>query len=330
MTIETTFATRANSAMLRAGRDFTVTSKIAGLGMRSELRKLEVAETNATERALIAADKIGKVKKVAYAEPGDVPEAPKKYTKADLQAGISHTYIARRLRSGYEVFAGPFLLRGMLDSRTSMRKFQAANPTLDPRTLEFVRGRELAGTDKTVKFADTFKPRAVRTAPKTTDRRPKPVETAAQKAAAKKRQEAWNQRRLAGKATRMIKALSTPDYSKLYVIDDKRNRIVAGPFSKLADATKAAADVKNAVVLSGRQCRNESLKYATSFKANKEFKLTVGMFAVGVTVKLNGKRVKITAFDKAHKIVRTGYGDFFMVDCTFDPVANVIVAPNQK
>ena len=319
MNIENSFATYADSAVARTKRGFTTASKITGLAIRSDLRKLEEAETKATTKALA---KASSVKTLSGGSKLDV--GPTAVPPANHRLRLSGYYVCRqRQRNVLEILQGPYASYGQ--AQTASRRYLTKTQD-DPRKIEILRGITLRS--RTTKFAADFVEAVVRNV---AHAHPLPkIATADEKARIAKQRELAKQRIAKRRAEDLIRSLGSPDYSKLFVVDDKRKRIIHGPFGKHADAVKAAAGLKNVVILSGRQCNNESLKYASDFKANKEYKLTVGMFAVGVTVKLNGKKVKITAFDKTHKIVRTGWGDFFMVDCTYDLKTRTIIAPTQK
>ena len=324
MIIENSFTACANSAMNRAKRSFTVATKTTGLAIRSDLRKLEDAEAKATTKALAKASAVKTLSGGSKLDVKPAPKAKPAVAPANHSIKASGFYVCRQRQKGVlEILHGPYASYGQ--AQNALRRYLTKTQD-DPRKVEVLRGVTLR--NRTTKFATDFVEAVVRNVAHAHPL--SNIATPTEKARIAKQREIAMARMALRRAETAIRRLGSPEYSKLYVVDDKRKRIVAGPFSKHKDALAALAGVKNGVVLAGRQCTNESLKYATDFKANKVFKLTVGMFAVGVTVKLNGKKVKIAAFDKAHKIVRTGSGDFFMVDCVYDPITRTIIAPNQK
>lgn len=180
---------------------------------------------------------------------------------------------------------------------------------VDPRTLHVIMGRQLNSGKFTV--AKSLRLPVVSAA---AQQRAKPKVTATQIAARKASQAAVNARRAVIRADRLVRRACDFVASKLYVVDDKRNRVVAGPFGKHKEASTLAGGQKHLIVLTGTQCRNEDLKYLLGFKPVTAPRVTANMFAVGVTIMVAAVRAKITTYQAKTKTVVTNLGTVHSTD----------------
>lgn len=287
------FGHRAETGFKQAKYAFSV-------AVRKQLTKVGDAEQKATDKALAGVEKLIKLTTTIAAENKQEKAAPKVAVKQPLLRSI-HYYLVRKARGVCEVVAGPFGFRGQSQSAT--RTYLMQNTSVDPRTVHVIMGRQLNSGKFTV--AKSLRLPVISAA---AQQRIKPKVTAAQIASRKANQAAVNARRAVIRADRLVRHACDFVASKLYVVDNKRNRVVAGPYSKHKEASTLASGQKHLIVLTGSQCRNEELKYVLGFKPLVQPRVTANMFAVGVTIMVAAVRAKITTYDTKTKTVGTNLG----------------------
>jgi len=278
-----------------------------GNDSQKALKKVGDAEQKATDKALAAGVKADKLTTTIVAENKATPAA--KQVQPHLSA--IRLYLVRKVRATQELVAGPFAFREQ--ARTALRNFLMANHQVDPRQMFMRMGRELNHGKFTV--AKGLRLPKAKVISVRTDARPKA--TAKQIAQRKASQAATNARRAVIRSNRLITTAIRIKSGSLYVLD-KRDRIVAGPFSTLKAAHEVCMGIKDQYVQTGARCRNDNLGYILGFKPATPAKVTGGMFAVGAPMMIAAVRTKITAYDSKTKTVTTGLGtvhpcaDFFI------------------
>lgn len=268
-----------------------------GIEGRKGLKKVEVAEQKATDKALAAGVKADKLATAIVAESKAEAAVP----VVQPRLNSIRLYLVRKHRAVQELVAGPFASRE--PARTALRNFLMANKQVDPRQMHIRMGRELNFGKFTVakglrlpKFtAPTVRTDALQNA------------TAKQIAQRKAQQTSVNARRAVIRASRLVKTAIRIKSASLYVLD-KRDRIVAGPFNTLKAAHEVCMGFIDQYVQTGARCRNDNLKYIKGFKPATPAKVTGGMFAVGVPMMVAAVRTKITTYDAKTKTVCTALG----------------------
>jgi acyl carrier protein len=273
------------------------------VAVRKQLTKVGDAEQKATDKALAGVEKLIKLTTTIAAEN---KASPKVVVKQPLLRSI-HYYLVRKARGVCEVVAGPFGFRDK--GRSAIRTYLMKNATVDPRTVHLVMGDQLNRGKFTVAAGLSLPLVAA-----SVQQRIKPKTTPAQSASRKAHQAAVMARRAAIRADRLVQQACAFVPSKLYVVDNKRNRVVAGPYSKHKEASALASGQKHLIVLTGTQCRNEDLKYLLGFKPVTAPRVTANMFAVGVTIMVAAVRAKITTYDTKTKTVVTNLGTVHSTD----------------
>lgn len=129
---------------------------------------------------------------------------------------------------------------------------------------------------------------------------------------------AMRARRFIASAQMLVDAAVGFSSSKYYVVDVNRNRVMYGPFVRETEARRISNAQKHCVVMSGRGCRNNYMRYDARFTPTKRPRVTSGMFAPGSAVIIGGKATKVIIFDKKHRRVITKIGDRDIVDFGFD------------
>lgn len=253
----------------KAITSFQSASKRMVADVRADLKALDKAETQAHTSAMKAVDALPEVNRTLMSMA---------------------QYVTRGHGKQKVIVDGPFTLRST--ANTALRDYCRKNPTVNPLTIAVALGSTLRATG--VKFApDCVHRRGVKERIRTTARtsRVNPERVKAQ-------QELMRKRRQLARANSAVMRATHPLYSKLYVADDKSNRMLSGPYSTHAAAVAALTEhwkVKDLIVLSGQQCAHTRMQYAPKFVATAPVKLSATFFAEGQSVLVGGKISKITA-----------------------------------
>lgn len=125
-------------------------------------------------------------------------------------------------------------------------------------------------------------------------------------------------RRCIASAQMLVESAIGFSRNKYYVVDVKRNRVVYGPFVRETEARRISNAQKHCIVMTGRGCRNNYMRYDTRFTPTKRPRVTSGMFAPGSAVIIGGKTTKVIRFDKKTRLVVTKIGDRDIADFGFD------------
>lgn len=281
----------------RAEVAFKTTAYSFNTAMRKQTAQVGDAEQKATDKALAAGVKADKLATAIVAENKAEAAAP----VVQPRLNSIRLFLVRKVGAKQEVVAGPFAMRE--PARVALRNFLMANQQVDPRQMHIRIGRELnfgKFTGAKGLRLPKFTVASVRT-----EARPKP--SAKQIAQRKASQATVNARRAVIRSHRLIQTAIRIKSGSLYVLD-KRDRIVAGPFSTLKAAHEVCMGSKDQYVQTGARCRNDNLKYVKGFKPATAAKVTGGMFAVGVPMMFAAVRTKITTYDAKTKTVCTALG----------------------
>lgn len=133
-----------------------------------------------------------------------------------------------------------------------------------------------------------------------------------------RRIDAMRARRCIASARMLVESAIGFSRNKYYVVDVKRNRVMYGPFVRETEARRISNAQKHCIVMTGRGCRNNYMRYDTRFTPTKRPRVTSGMFAPGSAVIIGGKATKVIRFDKKTRLVVTKIGDRDIADFGFD------------
>lgn len=254
---------------------FASASKSMVAAVRADLKALDKAETQAHTKAMVAVDALPEVKRNIIIMPNS-------------------WYVTLGQGKKKVIVDGPYKTRTGVSA--ALRTFVRKNPAVNPLMLFVAMGRILRahGTP----FSPDYVPRRAvigRVAPQVKTKRIDPERVKAQ-------QELIRKRRLLSRANSSVMRATAPLHGKLYVVDDKTNLMVSGPYSSHAAALKAIPEnAKGLILLTGQHCAMTGIEYARQFKAVAPKKMHSHFFAEGQPVLVNGKRAKIVSVDNKAK-----------------------------